>query len=373
MITAVENDLARAALLLERAKAPTILVGPDARGASSLLGDLARALGAAVLTTPDAKSLFDETSPLAAGVFSFGASDITSAIADSTDVVLAIGTNLGEFATQSGRAFARAAIVHMTEDPFDLAIALRATVTIVGDVALHVRQLAEQIRATPEATPWFEGLRARVASPVSQALPRDKGAIDPGQAARALGRVLTPHARVACDVTSAALHVLRDLRFAEGQRLWLQIERSACMGSALAAGLGVRLASGVPTLVIIGDWGLMMGSSELHTAASMEIGSFVVVVWSNAGGALIRAGVRAQGLEVPAETHTWSNPRFASVARGYGMRALTVRTASGLARAAAAALQAPFPVLIDAVIEPNAEIPGAGARYLHLDASSARP
>ena len=373
MMAAIESDLARAAFMLERAKAPTILLGAGARGASSLVCDLARCLGAAVLTTPDAKSLFDETNPLAAGVFSFGATDMAKAVAKETDVMLAIGTNLGEFATQGGSAFAGADVVHMTEDPFDLAIAPRATTTIVGDVAEHMRQLTLQIRTTPATTPWFEGLRARHASPTAADLHPRRGAIDPRQAVRALGRALTPDARVACDVTSAALHVLRDLRFAEGQRLWLQVERSACMGSALAAGLGVRLGSGVPTLVVIGDWGLMMGGSELHTAASMEIGGFVVVVWSNAGGALIRAGVQAQGLDVPAETHTWSSPHFASVARGFGMRAMTVRSARRLARAAAVALRAPYPVLIDAVIEPNAEIPGAGERYLHLDASSGRP
>ena len=142
------------------------------------------------------------------------------------------------------------------------------------------------------------------------------------------------------------------------------------MGSALSAGVGVRLASNLATLVVMGDWGLMMGQSELHTIASLGLGRFVVVVWSNAGGALIRAGVRAQRIDVPAETHSWTAPRFELVARGYGLRSLTVRTAVGLRRAAAAALRAPFPVLIDAIVDPDATIPGAQARYVHLDSST---
>jgi thiamine pyrophosphate-dependent acetolactate synthase large subunit-like protein len=163
------------------------------------------------------------------------------------------------------------------------------------------------------------------------------------------------------------------MRLGDGQRLWLQIERSACMGSALAAGLGVRLASGLPTLVIIGDWGLMMGSAELHTVATTHVDGFVVVVWSNAGGALIRAGVRAQGLDVPGQTHSWTGPRFASVARGHGIRALTVRSPRALGRAVTVGLRAPFPVLVDASIDPDAEIPGASARFTHLETSGARP
>lgn len=141
------------------------------------------------------------------------------------------------------------------------------------------------------------------------------------------------------------------------------------MGSALSAGLGLRLASDLPTLIVIGDWGLMMGSSEVHTVASRGIDKLVVVVWSNAGGALIRSGVRSQGIDVPCDTHSWTSPSFAMVAKGYGMRSLTARNPTGLLRALRVALQAPFPVLIDAIIDPDAEIPGAQARYLHLEQS----
>jgi len=316
--------------------------------------------------------MFDETSAYAAGVFSFGATDLAQAIARESDAVIAIGTNLGEFATRGGHAFADAVIVHVTDDPFELSIGRATAVAIVGEVSDTVRLLASGAR--PEKTPlrWFERLRAPSAPRAAAAGPPKPGAIDPGLAIRALGDALPSQARVACDITSAALHLLRDLRLTIEQRVWLQIERSACMGSALAAGLGVRLASDLPTLVVIGDWGLMMGGSELHTVASLGVGRFVVVVWSNSGGALIRAGVSAQRLAVPAEAHSWVSPRFAEVARAHGMRGLTARSATGLGRAAAASLRAPFPVLIEAIIEPNAEIPGAGARYVHLETSTGR-
>jgi thiamine pyrophosphate-dependent acetolactate synthase large subunit-like protein len=51
------------------------------------------------------------------------------------------------------------------------------------------------------------------------------------------------------------------------------------------------------------------------------------------------------------------------------MRALTVRTAQGLRRAATVALRSPFPVLIDAQIDPDAIPPGAADRFIHLDTS----
>jgi acetolactate synthase-1/2/3 large subunit len=331
---------------------------------------LARRLGAPILTTPDAKSILDERSDLAGGVFSFGATARARAIVEAADLVVAVGTNLGEFASKAGNAFDHAAILHVTDDPGDLHVGLAAVAVMVGDVAAGVEALVTDVGPGARAGRWFDALHVP-APPPATARPAQSDGIDPADAVRALGEALPARARVACDVTSAALHVLHGLELDPDRRLWLQIERSACMGTALAVGLGVRIASDLSTMVVIGDWGFMMGGgTELHTAAVLGVGRFVVVVWSNAGGALIRSGVRAQRIDVPAETHSWAPPRFARVAKGYGVRAVTVRSARGLRRAAAVAMQAPYPVLIDAVIQPEAQIPGAGDRYVHLDTST---
>jgi acetolactate synthase I/II/III large subunit len=367
------RDVMEAARILEGAAAPAILVGPGARRAMDLIAGLARRLKAPVLTTPDAKSMFDEAHPHSAGVFSFAAPARARAVVAASDVILAIGTNLGEFASGGGKAFENKTVLHFGEDPGDISIGIPVTVAVVGDLAATVRTLFRAIARIPSGEPWF----ARVdAAPAHGAQPsagseiaRSTG-ISPGEAVRAITDALPSKARLACDVTSAALHVLHNMTLGPDQRLWLQIEKSACMGSALGTGLGIRLASDLATVVLIGDWGLMMGQSELHTAASLGIGRFVVVVWSNAGGALIRTGVRAQGLDVPSETHTWTAPRFAWVARGYGLRSLTIRSTRALRRSLAVALRAPFPVLIDAIIDPDAPIPGAEARYVHLDTST---
>lgn len=406
----LESDFDCALRILHRAKAPGILAGPGARRAIDDIRELAIGLGAAVLTTPDAKSFIDETDPSAGGAFSFGANDTSRAIVERCDAVVAVGTNLGEFASERGRALSRAAIVFVADDPRELPVGIEVEAAVFGDVAAIVCALARAIgRSTPRGR-WFEEIAtARLPIAPASSAPPTRGissarapsasngpepsasndaatsassasspptrrarrrSMDPAAAMRALGDALPPRARLACDVTSAALHAIHDLKFRRQQRLWLQLEKSACMGSALAAGIGVRLASELPTVVVIGDWGFMMGGSELHTVASLGIGRFVVVVWSNSGGALIRAGVRAQGLDVPAEIHSWRAPSFERVAQGYDVRALTVCTARGLGRAVAVALRAAFPVVVDAIVDPDAAIPGAGARYDQLTDSA---
>lgn len=362
-----DDALAEALALIEHAAAPCVLIGPWAEPAMAEVFELARRRGAPILTTPDAKSLFDEASPYAGGVFSFGAPPRARAIAEAADVVIAVGTNLGELATQSGTAFARSAILHLTDDPADIPLGVRVDRTLLGDVSATLRAVLARLESSPPVARWFD----RTVTEKRSRAPRvaSSRGIDPTDAMLALGEALPPRARIACDITSAGLHVLHDLKLGPERRLWLHTERSCCMGTSLSAGLGVRLASGLPTLVVMGDWGFFMGNSELHTIASLAVGQFAIVIWSNAGGSLVRTGVRAQRIDVSADTHSWPAPRFDWMAEGCGMRALSVRTATGLRRAAMAALRAPYPVLIDAQIDPDAIPPGGSDRYIHLDAS----
>lgn len=362
------SEVTGALAVLAGATSPCLLVGPWAEPAMNDVVELAKLLGAPVLTTPDAKSLFDESSVDSGGVFSFGAPKRARAIVEATDAVVAIGTNLGELATQSGTAFARAAIVHVTDDPSDMPLGVKVRHTLLGDVRTTLRALLSRIEAKAPVARWFDRLLLRDRKPHPAAEPSAR-CMDPTDAILAIGASLPARARVVCDITSANLQVLHFLELSPERRLWIQTERSCCMGTSLAAGLGIRLASGLPTVVIMGDWGFFMGNSELHTAASLGIGGFAIVIWSNAGGALVRTGVRAQRIDVTEDTHSWPAPRFDSIAEACGMRALSVRTAKGLRRAAASALRAPYPVLIDAQIDPDAVPPGASDRYIHLDES----
>jgi thiamine pyrophosphate-dependent acetolactate synthase large subunit-like protein len=359
----------QAAELLSRGEKPAILVGTGARRATSAVVALARRCGAPILTTPEAKSQVDERSDEAVGVFSFGASDYANAVIAAADTVIALGTELGEFASRGGKAFVGKTVIQIADDARDVATTVSPDVVLIGDIAPVARALARAL-SPPRKHAWYLELRP---PPRRTLPPSDGGAhgMDPFAAVTAIDSALPRRSRIACDVTSATLTVFREMRLGRQRRLWTSMEKSACMGSALPAGIGLRVGSGLPTLVLIGDWGLMMGQSELHTIASLGLGKLAIVVWSNSGGALIRCGVRAQGIDAPAASHTWQRPpSFELVARGYDLRATTVRTASRLRQALAIALASPFPTLIDAVIDPNADVP-AGDRYLHLNASEA--
>jgi thiamine pyrophosphate-dependent acetolactate synthase large subunit-like protein len=367
VIAGTMNDLCSAIRLVAGARAPLVLVGTAARPAMHLVAAIASLRGAAVLTTPDALSIYSSAGGRAHGVCSFGGTPRARAIAAASDVVIVIGTNVGEFAGRGGQAFGNAKVVQITDDPSDLCIARPATVTLVGNVSTILASLADALPCDAPPTPWFDSLPSLPAPPPRAT--RSGRGIDPKDAMLAIGEGMPLEARIACDITTAALVLVHDLPLHPKTSVWLQIERSAVLGTALAAGLGIRVASGVPTLALLGDWGLMIGAAELHTVATQSPSRFVIVAWANEGGAMVRNGVHHQGLDVPSALHTWTCPDFAQIAQGFGLRAVTVNTAGALRDAVREGMGASSPLLVHAVIDPDGEIPGAADRYRALSHS----
>lgn len=221
-------SLGAALQVLRKADRPAILVGPCARAEARLVSELARRLGAAILTTPDAKSIVDESSPYSAGVFSFGASDRAIAVADAADALLAIATNLGEFATRGGKAFARAPIVHVTDNPKDVPMGVHPAVSIVGDVEATLRSVVDGLPRRDRVPLWFDRF---CASEIPADRPSPRGAMHPIDAVRAMGAALPQHARIACDITSGALHLLRTLKLRPNSDSGCRSKRAPAWGA----------------------------------------------------------------------------------------------------------------------------------------------
>jgi thiamine pyrophosphate-dependent acetolactate synthase large subunit-like protein len=359
-----EATLAAAARQLAAAVRPVILIGPEGEMATPLLLRIAEWLGAAVLTTPDAKSLVDHRR--SCGTFSFGASTVARRVVEQADVVFAVST-LGEFSCRLGEAFRRHTLIQVTEHVSDVGRNIEPTISLVGaTVAVTIERLhAAVAELVVEARrPWFFDL-PRSPAPQSPLAVRP-GFIHPIAAIAAVQAALPETARVCLDVTSGALHAYEHLELTTAQRAFSSIENGACMSEALMASVGVRLASNLPTLTIVGDWGYCMAPAEIHTAVELELDRYVVLVWANSGGAFIEAGVKQQGIAVPDEVWRWKcPPRFAEVARAYGARGVTVGDAVALEQELSRALRGVGPVLIEAKIDPDIAVP-AGDRFLTL-------
>jgi len=360
----LDTSLRAATRELCTARCPVILLGPEAAPAALLLVELAERLGAAIFTTPDAKSLIDHRR--SSGTFSFGAPANARRIIERADVVLAVSA-LGEFSCRLGEAFRQHRVIQVTESVMDVGRNLEPAVSLVGMpisaiIALLWAELQPLIPAARKD--WFSELgRDVIAEPPPASRP---GFIHPIAAIAAVQSALPDPARVCLDVTSGALHAYERLKVTTSQRVFSSIEKGACMSEALLASIGIRLASNLPTLVLVGDWGVCMAPAELHTAVELELDRYVVLIWANSGGAFIGAGVEQQKIVVPEQVWRWRfPPDFAQVASGYGARGVTVTDAKALQNELSCALRGAGPVVIEASIDATIPVP-AGDRFLTL-------
>ena len=150
-------------------------------------------------------------------------------------------------------------------------------------------------------------------------------------------------------------------------RKWLTSGGLGTMGFGLPAAIGAALESPQATVVCFsGDGSLMMNIQELATAVEEKV-NVKIILMNNNGLGLVRQqqdlfyGSRRYAVEYHA------SPNFASIAEGFGMRALDLGTAKNPRKSLSEALQQKGPCLIHAPIQPDARVypmvpPGAANR-----------
>lgn len=366
-MTPMTTLIERAVELLLRASRPVLLVGPQGSKAGVVLLELADLLGAPLATTPDALSVIDGRR--SCGVFSFGASAHARHTLERADLVVAV-SDLSEFTCRLGEGLAGRTVIQVIDRDVCLGRKHEPEIAIVGpieEILTRLRtRLAEGLRGARPA--WSDPLPPRARG---EHLTVRSEHMHPEAAALAIEAALPERVRVCLDVTSAALYCYQQWRLTPAQRAFSSVEQSACMGEAVLASLGVRLASSLPTLALVGDWGQLMVPAELHTAVELGLDRYVVVVWANGGGAFIGAGIAQQGLQVPESAWRWRRPpSFARLAESFGAHGVVATDVRTLQRAVSEGLRGPGPVLIEARIDPHASIP-AGDRFLTLGESRA--
>src|SRR6266446_5090100 len=132
------DQLAAAASVLARAKAPLIIAGGGVHYglAAGVLADFAERHGVPVAETQAGKGALPWDHALAAGALGVTGAASANALAAEADVVLAVGTRLTDFTTASRSLFANpeTVLVQLNVAPFDAA--KHAALPLVADAAL---------------------------------------------------------------------------------------------------------------------------------------------------------------------------------------------------------------------------------------------
>lgn len=338
--------VARVAALLAEAQRPAILAGGGSVDAAGGLRQVAEALGAPVVTTAAGKGVLDERHPLAVGAF--GGYDAAIELLAGADVLLVVGSEVGDAEFGRGRLVPAGHVVRVDLSPAQLHKNIRADVPVLGAAAATLDALAALLGGDRAGG----GDRVRGDGPGRAAAARG-GCLAAAEAAGGHWRPIQdrlaeqlPEDTVLVGDSSQVSYLGSSPFYRMARpRQFLSPVGFSTLGYAVPAAIGAKLADpSRPVVALLGDGAFTFSPQELLTAAELRLPIPVVVV-DNGGYGEIRENMRDRS--IPALGVDLPRPDFPLLARALGCAGATAGSAEEVAALAAKALTADRPTVIN--------------------------
>lgn len=323
-------QLAQVAGLIAQAQRPLLIAGGLLKGEAgqAALRAAAEAFGLPVATSVRHADVLPNDHRLFAGHLTYGAPRALAEAVAEADLVLAVGTRLGDVTTQ-GYLFPAAprpaqTVVQVWPDPRAVGHVRALTLGLTADPATFLDGLRELAPAQPREPHlrWAGQLHA-----VASGLRRWDGPLDAEDGVifaamvQAADRMLADDAIITIDAGNFGGWLQRLMRFGGGRRMIAP--SSGAMGYGVPAAIAASLRCPDRQVVcFVGDGGFLMTGNELATA--LQTGAKpIIVVADNGSYGTIRMH---QELHFPRRVSATAlvNPDFAGLARQFGALGLRV-------------------------------------------------
>lgn len=377
---------------VNKARKIAVVMGSGSAEAASAILEFANIVDAAVITTPQGKGLVNPYNPQFRGIFGFaGHSSAEKALQDeSVDLVLAIGTELGEWATSGWdtKSLLNTRLIHIDSAAEHFGRSPMARLHIRGGIFTLFQALLDRLHEARQPGAYRLSKAREKASPEPTALPAmgmaplgadraelpfplldeskymdDSSPIKPQRLMRELPRLFPIHTRYLADTGTSfawATHYLHPFTsgvyrvgMGFGAMTW-------AIGGAVGAALG---CPGTPVVCITGDGSFLMSGQEMTVAVAEKLPVIFVVLNDQALG-MVKHGQRLAGAEQVGCNITEVD--FCMIARSMGAAAHTIRSPQDLAALDIEAIcKRQGPTLLDVHIDPT-EVPPIGVRMKAL-------
>jgi pyruvate dehydrogenase (quinone) len=345
-----EEDLRRAADVLNAGAKTVILAGRGALGACDELEQLADTLAAPVVKPLLGKAAVPDDSPYTTGGIGLLGTAPSQEAVEDCDTLLMAGTSFPyiEFLPKPGQARA----VQIDLDPKRVGLRYPVEVGLVGDCGRTLRELLPFLQRR-EDRGFLE--KARAGMQKWRQLMEERGTrtdkpMKPQVVARELGKRLRDDAVVASDSGTIATWWARQIPAKRGQTHSVS-GTLASMGCALPYAIAAQVAYPERQCVaFVGDGGFSMLMAEFATCVKYKLPVKVVVVKNNTLGMIkweqmVFLGNPEYGRELqPID--------FAAFARACGGQGFTIEDPADCGKVLDEALAAPGPVVVDALVDP---------------------
>ncbi len=298
------------------------------------------------------QGLFDGTSPHYAGDLGVGADAGLVQKAREADLILAIGTRLGEPVSQGYTLFdlaGRRPIIQVYPDQAEIGRVHRVTLGIVADVNAFALEAAKTARIpSPRWSGWRQAVRA--AREAQAVAPDYEGPLNLARALQALEKAVPPDTIFTTDAGNFATWPTRFMHVAEGQDFLGPT--NGAMGYAVPAAIGAAITHpGRCVIGLVGDGGALMTGQEIATAFHHGVAPIIMVFNNNMYGTIRMYQERAYPGRVSGTQLT--NPDFVRFIESFGGHGELVTGTDELVPAFQRARASGKPAIIEVRVNPE--------------------
>jgi pyruvate dehydrogenase (quinone) len=345
-----EDELARAAEVLNAGRKVAILAGRGALRATDELEQAAERLAAPVVKALLGKAAVPDDSPYTTGTIGLLGTRPSQEALEECDTLLMVGTSFPyiEFLPKPGQARG----VQIELDPMRIGLRYPVEVGLVGDSARTLAALLPQLTRKSERG-FLETAQKRMKDwreLMDNRATRAELPMKPQVLASELGRRLSSDAIVACDSGTVATWWARHIPARRGQMHSLSGNLAT-----MAAGLPYAIAAQIAypdrqVVAFVGDGGFSMLMAEMATCVKYALPVKVVVVKNDTLGQIkweqiVFLGNPEYGCELqPID--------FAMLAQSCGATGFTIENPADCGRLIEEALATPGPVVVQGVVDP---------------------
>ena len=314
--------------LLRVAQAPLLIAGSRLAPleARAVLRRAAESWGIPVAVSFRQQDLFDNEHPLYAGHLGYLLPKKRVAAYQESDLLLAVGTRLGDATTQNYQFPAaprpKQRLIHVYDDPEVLGAIFQTDLPIAAEPIRFLSALAERGPHRPQRhAAWAERLHRQHYTDLMVKEPLSAGdGVVFGAVVQALAERLGPDAVLTHDAGLNNSWLGRCFPFRSSQRLLAAV--SGAMGVGVPAGVAAALRLKRRVVTLVGDGGFLMTGNELAVAIEHRL-PLTVILANNSSYGSIRLN---QEVDFPGRVIATDlvNPNFAKLAEAFGARAFRI-------------------------------------------------
>jgi pyruvate dehydrogenase (quinone) len=346
-----DDALRKAAALLNAGRKPVILAGRGALGAAKELEEVAEVLGAPICKPILGKACVPDESPYTTGGVGLLGTRPSQNALENCETLLVVGSSFPyvEFYPKPGQA----RCVQIELDAQKIGLRYPVEVGLVGDSIRVLRRLIPMLDRKSDRS-WLEKAQREKAEWMK--LMEERGTrqdvpMKPQVVAHELGKLLKDDAIIATDSGTITTWVARHVQI-RGDQMFSLSGNLATMACGLPYAIGAQAAYPDRQVVaFVGDGGFTMLMGEIATAVKYKLPIKVIVIKNNTLGQI--KWEQMVFLGNPEYVCDLQPIDFAAFARACGAHGFTIERPEDCRHVLAQALEAPGPVVIEAVVDQN--------------------